>query len=176
MTVNRIIITGPECSGKSSLASFLCNSLNLYKIHESAVDYLNQLSGDYSSEDVLNISIQQDFLEKKYLSQFPGSPLICDTSFLVLYIWSIVRYGSVDPWIKSELDKRKNELFLLCKPDLDWVDGPFRENPHDRDHLFNLYLDWLLKNDCEFFIVQRVGKEREQNALDFVKLCLNLNV
>ena len=41
--MNKIIIIGPECSGKTTLANDLSNALNLPVIAEYARDYISEI-------------------------------------------------------------------------------------------------------------------------------------
>ena len=159
MKYRRIIITGPECSGKSTLSNYLSIHLGLNCVEESSVHYLNGINRPYEFPDLKKIAQLQNHMEVDAMKNLE-STIICDTSFLVLYIWSIVRFGEVDPFIINGLMERQNDLFLLCKPDLKWVAGPHRENPHDRLELFNLYIDCLTKYECEYFVIQGTGDNR----------------
>jgi hypothetical protein len=69
--------------------------------------------------------------------------LVCDTDLLVIKIWSEVRFQECHPWIERQLHLHPYDLFLLCKPDLPWEADPLRENPHDRDQLYELYVNAL---------------------------------
>jgi len=164
MSFNRIIITGPECSGKSSLGEYLFQRLSFPMLQETSVQYLDQINRDYEYADLIQIAQIQDELEDNYLLN-SSLPIICDTSFLVLFIWSQIKFGKVDTFITDGLNSRKKELFLLCKPDLPWVCGPHRENPADRFGLFDVYLKWLIEHECEFFVVQGTGEKRNSHTL-----------
>ncbi|TVQ49740.1 MAG: hypothetical protein EA362_03970 [Saprospirales bacterium] len=159
MNYRRIIITGPECSGKSSLCKYLSVQFGLNHLDELSIQYLNNVQRSYDFFDLKQIAVVQNQMENNAINS-SDSVLICDTSFLVLYIWSSVRFGKVDPFITDGLKERQSELFLLCKPDLNWEAGPYRENPNDRNYLFKQYLEWLIENECEFFIIQGEGSAR----------------
>ena len=173
MNYRKIIITGPECSGKSTLGKYLSKELGFDYLTESSVKYLNDAKRPYEFSDLKKIAQLQNQLEIDAMNH-SESTIICDTSFLVLYIWSYVRFGKVGPFIMKGLGERQNDLYLLCKPDLNWEPGPYRENPQNRIELFNLYLKWLTENEYEFFVVQGRGEIRYSLVRLIVKSKLSL--
>ena len=136
--MKKIIITGPEASGKSELANSLASHFQAPFVPEYARLFLSRLERPYVEQDLLAIAKGQDEWHSK---QAAGAEhlLICDTSMLVLKVWSDYRFGKTDPWILDRLYDDKEPLYLLCKPDIPWVPDPLRENPDDRDQLFDIY-------------------------------------
>ena len=57
------------------------------------------------------------------------------------------------PWILDRLYDDKESLYLLCTPDIPWIPDPFRENPHDRDQLFDIYHQELTGLGNPFVII-----------------------
>ncbi len=168
----RIVITGPESSGKSTLAKALGDKFNLPVVEEYAVEYLSEQGSDYSFEDILEIARGQRERELQAISRSKGR-VVCDTSMLVLHIWSEVRFKKTDPLILKWLDELRNDLFLLCKPDIPWEPGPYRENPHDREDLYSLYLDWLRNQKYWFSIIEGDRDTRFENASTLIEPLLS---
>lgn len=166
MSFNKIIITGPESSGKSTLADALGQHLELPVVGEYAVEYLRNTNGEYTYEDIKEIALGQYQREMEALKEY-GPPIICDTSMLVLKIWSEVRFGRVDNFIIDCLENCKGDFFLLCKPDIEWTPGPFRENPSDRDQLFERYVNFLAFYDCNWGLIE--GEKRLKLALGLLR-------
>ena len=134
-----MVITGPECSGKTTLGHRLTSSLDgSRRVPEYARIYLSLKSGRYTYEDLRLIATGQLYLEAANMVFVPPY-LICDTSLLVIKIWSEVRFGKVDPWIENEFISRQYDLFILCKPDIPWEADIQRENPFDRWDLYRRY-------------------------------------
>ena len=169
----RIIITGPESSGKSTLANALGETYGWPVLGEYAVEYLQKYGPSYDFDDLIKIAKGQHAQEEDMLI-FTNKPVICDTSMLVMHIWSQVRFGKTDPKILKWLDGRKGEVFLLCKPDIDWEPGPFRENPDDRELLYEKYNRWLRDNDCRFCVISGSGNQRLNTATAFIESELRL--
>ena len=143
----KIVLTGPESSGKTTLAEQLAAHYKISWVPEYARSYLHQLGRSYREEDLLAIAQGQVQQEDKAARANPHL-LICDTSLLVILIWSRVRYGRCHPWIKAQWQQRTVDHYLLCRPDLPWHPDPQRENPHTRDELFVLYQQALQTKPC----------------------------
>jgi nicotinamide riboside kinase len=60
-------------------------------------------------------------------------------------------------------------MYILCKPDIEWEPDPLRENPHDRDELFELYEGLLRESGSDYVISAGSMAERLQNALNLIE-------
>jgi nicotinamide riboside kinase len=132
----KIIITGPESSGKTTLSKSLSKYLNGKLVNEFARDYLQKNNNKYNFETLLEIAQNQLKLENQ-----KSQIIICDTDLLTIKIWSEYKFGKCDSWILDKINSQKKEqrIYLLCKPDINWEYDPQRENELDRDKLFNIY-------------------------------------
>lgn len=134
----KVVITGPESSGKSTLAQALAEHYQAPWVPEYSRDYLNELDRKYEEKDLLTIAQGQVQREDDFAQKQPGL-LICDTSLVVLKVWSEYVYNHCHPWILQQIESRFVDLYLLCSPDIPWEPDPLRENPSDRDVLFTMY-------------------------------------
>ena len=159
----KIIVTGPESSGKTTLCKTLSEYYNLHFTKEFAREYLTDLGKNYLQEDLLEIAKGQ--LENEQLITNNQQISLHDTDLITLKIWSDYKYGSCNNWILEQIEKQKveNRFYLLCKPDLKWDYDPLRENPNDRDNLFAIYKKELERLGHNYFIVE--GEERFQRAI-----------
>ena len=66
------------------------------------------------------------------------------------------------------IDTNPHDLYLLCYIDLPWEADPLREDPQDRERLFNLYESELQSRDLNYGIVRGKGSKRLQNAINIV--------
>lgn len=167
-TVKRISITGPESTGKSSLAKALAEHFGTSWVPEYAREYLNSLDRPYEFGDIVQIARGQYFSEKKIKDKVKDY-LFCDTDMLVCKIWSEFKYGRVDPWIAKMAMEHRYDLYLLCDIDLPWVQDPMREHPHRRKELFDLYLSELRGMPVRFEVISGTGDERISNAISAIE-------
>ena len=133
-----IVVTGPESTGKTTLSRRLAGHFEGGWVPEYARYYLEELGRPYRREDLLVIAQGQWRWERHALEQ-AADWVFSDTSLLVLKVWSDYRYGTTDEWILEQLRCYPPAGYLLCAPDLPWEADPQRENPHDREELFDVY-------------------------------------
>lgn len=172
-SVKKIVITGPESSGKSTLTQQLAAHYQTQWVPEFARTYLEQLDRPYQQEDLLTIARGQATLEdrkKSAASQY----LFCDTGLEVIKIWSLFKYGSVDDRIEGMLAERDYDLYLLCAPDLEWTPDPLRETPEaaDRWRLFGLYEEEVRRRGIPWKTISGKAAERLRAAIQFVSVQL----
>jgi len=151
--VKKIVITGPESTGKSILAKKLSEHFGQANTEEEARAYLNELERPYNYHDLYNIAKRQIATEDAFLNS-DISMLFCDTDLITIKIWSEVKYGKVDARILRLIENRYYDFYLLCYPDIPWVPDPLRENPHNRHELFELYMEELLNYGKKFIVIE----------------------
>jgi len=148
----KIIVTGPESSGKTTLCKALSKHFNLLFSKEYAREYLEKLNSNYNQDDLLKIA-------KEQLQAENGMQLL-DTDLITIKIWSEYKYESCDSWILAQIEKQKSEnrFYLLCNPDIPWEADQQRENPNDREELFEIYKKEIASLGHDYFIVERENK------------------
>ncbi len=140
--MKKIVLTGPESSGKTTIAQRLAIDFNAPLVTEFARTYLDLLKRPYDQSDLKKIAQGQVAAEKKAATTNPPL-LICDTDLWTILIWSEEKYGKVDPYISKKIKEQKTDLYLLLRPTLPWTYDPQRENPNDRNRLFQIYQNKL---------------------------------
>ena len=166
--IRRIAITGPESTGKSMLAAQLAAHYHTVWVPEYAREYLALLGKPYEEEDIVLIAQGQLLSEESQLKN-AGHFLFCDTELLVTKIWSEVKYKRCDPWILNTVATHRYDLYLLCDIDLPWQYDPLREHPHERQYLFDLYLNELNNRMFPFAVVRGTGPDRLANAIKIIE-------
>ncbi len=134
----KIAVTGPESSGKTTLAQALAAAFDTVYTPESARTYLEETGGHYTFEDLTAIAKGQLAWEDRDTGVANGFHF-CDTDLIVLKVWSTFRFGKTDPFLLEQLAQKRYDVALLCRPDIPWVFDPLRENPEDRTQLLSLY-------------------------------------
>ncbi len=166
--MKKIILTGPESSGKTTLANDLAQYYKVEYVHEYAREYLSEIGKSYSFEDVIRIAEGQH--ERERLASLEDrSIIICDTDLLTIKIWLEYKYGRSDEWVDSVISKYKMRHYLLCTPDMPWEDDEMRENPGDRQELFNIFKENLEFYNLDYKIVEGPEKYREREAISMIE-------
>ncbi len=166
----KVSLTGPESSGKSTLTSQLAAFFNAPYVEEFAREFLKHTAGQYNYNDLERICLGQQELNKR-ASSIAKQVVFFDTDMLVLYIWSEFRFGNVSPMIEKALLQSDVDLYLLCKPDIDWSPDPFRESPlqRERDQLFEMYEQKLKLISAKYIIIHGSEASRFEIASLAVK-------
>ncbi|NND95002.1 MAG: ATP-binding protein [Flavobacteriales bacterium] len=152
----RIAVLGPESSGKTTLCTYLEEFHDALVIKEFAREYLGNNSSSYSLNDLLTIAEQQFDSNERAQSDL----VVCDTEMITMLIWASEKFGSIPGELEDLAAAQQFDHFLLCRPDISWEYDPLRENPMDRDRLFDLYLKALKNVQTPFSIVQGSKAER----------------
>ena len=166
----KIAITGPESTGKSTLAEKLAKHFNTDYIPEYSRTYLENFEGQYTENDVVEIAKKQYELILKEEDKNPEI-LIADTEIIVCKIWIEYVFKHPNDTIEELLRRQNFDLYLLCDIDLPWVYDPLRENPNieERKELFEIYKNTLIKMNVPFGIVRGSDEERVNNSLEIIK-------
>jgi NadR type nicotinamide-nucleotide adenylyltransferase len=153
----RIAITGPESSGKTTLAEQLALRTNGTWIPEYAREFLEQLNRPYTQDDL-------DTIAKGQLIAWENAPVsalqLCDTDMTVMKVWSDFKFDSCSSFILEALNQQTFDHYFLCQPDLEWEEDPLREHPEQREELFELYLAELKERNLPFTIIGGSHEER----------------
>lgn len=147
----KVGIIGPESTGKTALAQALAQAYNTEWVPEYAREYLTSLDRPYVQSDLLEIA-QGQIDSVRSIRKKANRVLFIDTDLNVIKVWSDYKFGNCDPWITQQMEMNVCDLYLLTYYDIPYEDDPLRENPDDRDVLFERY-QYLLINRKLFYIV-----------------------
>ncbi len=171
--IKRIVITGPESTGKTTLCEFLAGYYHTEFIPEYAREYVENLHRPYGYSDVEKIARKQIELEQEFLCR-PNKILFYDTFLVVTRVWFEVVYNRVPSWFKSALLTHKPHHFLLMDTDLPWVPDPVRENGGEmRQQLFERYQEIIREIGCTYTIITGSDDSRRKNAVKAVDRILD---
>ena len=151
----RIVITGPESTGKSTLCEMLAQHYNTAWVPEYAREYLLKHGVTYTYDDLLTIARRQLALEDEITASTKRGLIFIDTNMYVMKVWCEFVFGRCHQWILDKIAERKYSLYLLCNIDLPWVEDRLREYPdiEPRKNLFNIYKDNLINQHVPWRIV-----------------------
>ncbi len=172
----RIILTGPESTGKTALTTSLAAIYKVGSIQEYAREYIASLKRPYTYKDVLHIA-QTQVRQLENHSKKADSMLFVDTYLIITKIWFVKVYGEYPLWIDSEIGKTRNDLYLLLKPDIPWIQDEVRENGGAmRELLFRDYEKELIKAKLNYKIVGGTDNDRIDNAHEEVQKFINSSI
>jgi len=173
-TLIRIVITGPECTGKSTLAAQLAAHYNTLYIPEYAREYIENLNRPYTYDDVVKIAERQ-IREEEEFARKAENILFYDTYLIITKVWFDVVYKRTPIWIEKVLQQKHIDLFLLCDIDIPWYPDKVRENGGAmRKKLFQVYRKEIERFGFSYAVINGKGEKRMQNGIHAVDSLLKI--
>jgi len=145
-SVKKVVIIGPESTGKSTLASLLAKYYDTTWVKEYAREYIDRLDRPYEERDLLDIAHGQLIEEDKAL-KLANNILICDTNLITIKVWAEHKFGACYDEILDLIKTREYDLYLLTNIDVPWSEDPQREHPNLRSFFFDIYKQELTKTN-----------------------------
>lgn len=173
-SMKKVVITGPESSGKTTLAEALAAHVNGGLVREMVRTYFAErtraTSGYEEAElrTIAQLQLQEEERIAELTEACSGRILVCDTDLITIRIWGEEKFGRSDPWILKRTEQRVYDLWLLCRPDMPWEPDLLRENPNDRDRLFDVYESTLKQLRKPYVVIEGGHEQRLQCAMEAV--------
>ena len=176
--LKKIVILGPESTGKSTLCDALSKHYQTIWCEEYAREYLSKNGTAYTYENLLTIAegqIANEECATKKATQENKSHLIIDTDMYVMKVWCEYVFNNCHPYILDQISKRQYDAYLLCDIDLPWTADEMREYPDEqpRKELFALYKELLMNQNTPWGIVSGTGEARTKNAINLINELTN---
>ena len=164
----RIVIYGPESTGKTTIAKALADTYQTAWVPEFARDYLQKKfdsTGEVcSKEDLIQIVKGQMEAENKAL-ETSHKILFCDTNVLVTQVWSETHFnGYCDPRIRDYATNFHYDHYFLTHIDVPWEEDDLRDRPNDREAMFNSFMELLKKRNLSFTVLKGTHEARMKKA------------
>jgi NadR type nicotinamide-nucleotide adenylyltransferase len=169
--VKKVVVIGPECTGKSDLSKYLAEYFKTVWVEEYARAYLNRLTLPYEKVDLTKIAHGQARMEDEWIID-ASNVLICDTNALVVKVWSEFKYGECDKEVLRLLDERTYDLYLLTYVDVPWQDDPLREHPDKREYFWNIFKTELEKRKANVVDIRGERDDRRKKSVDAIQKLL----
>jgi NadR type nicotinamide-nucleotide adenylyltransferase len=178
----KVVVIGPESTGKSSLCEQLANHYNTEWVKEYAREYLLTNGTEYSYDDLLEIAKGQLALENVAIelvenkttnisaSNSTSQIILLDTNMYVLKVWCEFVFEKCHPWILNQIVENSYDLYLLCDVDLPWVKDELREYPdlEIREKLYHHYKDLLVNQSTPWVNISGNYQQRLENAINAI--------
>lgn len=172
--IKRVVIIGPESTGKSTLTRQLAAHFGTGYADEYAREYLENLGRVYTQDDMLLIAWGQLQQEDKAVAAAQNGIVFLDTDLHVVKVWSESKYGTCEEEILKQIAVRHYDLYILTHIDMPWQEDPLREHPEPemRAHFFNIYNDIVQESNVPFVMVNGNEEERLQAAIKAMEIML----
>jgi len=168
----KIVLYGPESTGKTTLAKQLAEYYNTLWVPEFMREYLQKKWDSekelVTKEDLIPIAKGQLKWENE-ASQQVERLLICDTDLLELKVYSEYYYNGFCPSeIKTEATKSNSSIYLLTYIDTPWEADDLRDRPENREEMFRIFEAELKKQGFPYKILRGNEKERFDKAVEII--------
>ena len=165
----KIVLFGPESTGKTTLSEQLARYYNTVWVPEYAREYLqnkwNKERKTCEPHDLLPIAEGQMRLENES-AKMASDVLICDTDLLETKVYAEAYYvGHCDPILEKNALHNTYDLYLLTYIDVPWIGDDLRDKPNERERMFNYFKDTLEKHNRNFIILKGDKKTRFNTAI-----------
>ncbi len=165
----KVVLFGPESTGKTTLAQQLARHYNTVWVPEYAREYLqnkwNNERKTCENHDLLPIAKGQMKLENR-LAKKADKILICDTDLLETKVYSEAYYGGhVDPKLDAAALKNKYDLYFLTYIDTPWEADDLRDRPEQRLEMFTAFEATLKQFERPYTLLQGDKKTRLKTAI-----------
>lgn len=174
--MKKIVIIGPESTGKSTLSAQLAAHYKTVWCPEFAREYLLQHGTTYTYNDLLQIAKGQIALEDATGAVAKNNLYIIDTNMYVMKVWCEVVFNNCHTWILKQIAERPYDLYLLCDTDLPWVQDGLREYPDPamRQRLFKMYKDLLINSGTKWAIISGTPEDRLEKSINIIDTTFRL--
>lgn len=168
--VKKIVILGPESTGKSTLCDQLAAHYSTIWVREYAREYLLKNGAEYTFETLLDIAEGQIRNEESGIRNCETNNdqhLFIDTDMYVMKVWSEFVFDRCHHWILNRIVERQYNLYLLCNVDLPWVKDELREYPdlENRQKLYHHYKDIMINQTIPWVDISGTYEERLKKAI-----------
>ncbi|MFY7652567.1 MAG: AAA family ATPase [Chitinophagaceae bacterium] len=176
--IKKIVVIGPESTGKSVLCARLAAYYQTVWGVEYARNYLLMHGKNYQFSDLLTIAKGQIEVEERAIQQasqlMPETNkeglVFLDTNMYVMKVWCEYVFNQCHQFVLEEIANRHYDFYILCNVDLPWEADELREYPDEkpRRELFEIYKEILVNQPTPWVQVNGIGEERILNAVNAI--------
>jgi NadR type nicotinamide-nucleotide adenylyltransferase len=159
----RVVLIGPQSTGKSELARVLAAHFAVPWTEEYAREYALANPRELTADDVEPIARGQ--MANEDAAEVGGATQILDTDLISTVVYARHYYGTCPEWIERAARERAGDLYLLMDIDTPFVDDPARDSADKREELFAKFHNALQEFGVEFVVVRGSWREREVLAI-----------
>ena len=167
----RVTVTGPESTGKTTLAQRLAESLGTEWVPEASRFYAERVARELTSSDIEPIArahmARADAAVERVRAR-EGKVLVLDTDLVSTIVYARHYYALSSEWLEREERARRADLSLLCDVDVPWISDGIRNRPTNRDAMFAQFRDALERRAAHTIVIRGDWESRWTSARDAV--------
>ena len=165
--VVRVVVTGSECTGKTTLARDLAEAYGVECVPEFVRTFVEKIGGRPQFSDHGPIARGQKALEDEYRARATGL-LIHDTDLLSTVAYCRAYFDRCPEWIEAAAIDRKANLYLLCDIDFPWQPDGLRDRPDRRAEVHRLFELVLTEAGANYVLLRGSAGRRLSDARRYI--------
>ena len=169
----KVVINGPESTGKTTLIKQLAEYFNTEHVPEFARDYLQEkwdLKKEVCSKEDLIVIVKEQVNLENDLSSKANKILLLDTNIITTINWSLTHFdGYCDPWIIKQAEFLKYHHYLITNIDIPWVKDDLRDRPNERESMLSSIINQHDIRDLKYSIISGDKDLRKSQSIDIIK-------
>lgn len=171
----RVVATGPECTGKTTLAAGLGAEFGAPWLGEAAREYAAEAhrGGRVLGLDTVEPIARRAIAAEDAALQSRPPILVLDTDLISTVVYSRHYYGTSSVWLEQEARHRRGDLYLLCAPDIAWMADGIRDRPEGREEMFALFRSVLAEFSATVVEIRGLGDARGDAATTALRSLLD---
>ena len=168
----KVVINGPESTGKTTLIKQLAEYFNTEYVPEFARDYLQEkwdLKKEVCSKEDLIVIVKEQVNLENELSSKANKIILLDTNIITTINWSLTHFdGYCDPWIIKQAEFLKYHHYLITNIDIPWVKDDLRDRPNERESMLSSLINQHDIRGLKYSIISGDRSKRLDNAIDII--------
>ena len=161
--LTRIVLTGSESVGKSTLGTQLARHYGVACVPEFVREYAATKGAPLDFRDHGPIAFGQMAQEDAYIAR-ATSLLMQDTDVLSTVVYCHHYFGRCPAFIEDAAIARRPSRYLLLDIDVPWVADPLRDRGDRREELQQLFTDTLVRLGATFTTIRGNWETRFASA------------
>jgi NadR type nicotinamide-nucleotide adenylyltransferase len=159
----RVVVTGSECTGKTTLATELAKSYGVEFVPEFVRQFVDSIGGRPQFSDHGPIARGQKALEDEYRARATRL-LFHDTDLLSTVAYCRTYFDRCPEWIQAAAFDRQATLYLLCDIDVPWVADGLRDRADRRAESHALFKSVLNEAGAKYVLIRGSREARLAEA------------
>ncbi|MDB4887791.1 MAG: hypothetical protein JWN79_3229 [Gemmatimonadetes bacterium] len=159
----RVCVTGPESTGKTTLAEALAARAGTAVSQEASRRYAEGKGSALDASDVAPIARVQVALDDAAVAAARArgaTMVVLDTDLWSTVVYARHYYGDVPAEVLQAARARGSQLYLLCDVDVPWIPDGIRDSPDNREAMFAQFRDTLVAEGITPVVVHGSWEER----------------
>jgi NadR type nicotinamide-nucleotide adenylyltransferase len=163
----RVVLTGSESTGKTTLAARLAEHYGVRMVPEFVREYAARKNGPLEFGDHGPIARGQIALEDEAIAR-GEAVVIQDTDLLSTVVYCDHYFGNCPRWIIDAARARRPDVYLLCEIDVPWIEDGIRDRGHMREDMQDLFRVAVRATAAPTVFIQGEAEQRFAKAVDAI--------